>query len=175
MERLFLTRNQVKKVIRKKEEIEKETKVKLVFSKSGVIIEGKAIDEYVAVKVINALALGFDFKIALLLEQEDYMLELIHIKDYIKPFSPSRLKQIKARIIGKQGRAIKTISQLSDCAIKLSDNTLAVIGRTDDVEIAEKALISLIRGSKHSNIYARLEKIEHKELAEEDLGLRDRE
>lgn len=173
MEKLFLTPNHIRKISKEKRELEKELKVRLTFFKDSISIEGEAINEYPAMQIVNALAIGFRLKVALLLRQEDYMLELIRIKEYIKPYSPSRLKQVKARIIGKKGKAIETISQLSDCAIKLSDNTLAIIGRTEDVKIAEKSLISLIRGSKHGNVYARLEKAEHKELLEEDLGLRE--
>lgn len=172
MERLFLTQKQIKKIIKNKRELEKELRVKLTISKESILTEGNAVEEYAAVQVMNALAVNFELKIALLLQQEDYMLEIIHIKDYVKPFSPARLKQVKARIIGKQGKALKTISQLSECAIKLSDNTLAIIGKMENVKIAENSLLSLIRGSKHGNVYARLEKLGHKELAEEDLGLR---
>jgi len=171
MEKLFLTKKQIKNVIRKKKRIEEELGVKLEFSKGAISINGMPLDEYTATQVINALAFGFKPKVALLLQSEDYMFEVLQIKNYMRSHSNTRLREVKARIIGKKGKAIRTLSQLSECEIKLVDNSIAIIGRTEDVKKAEQAIISLIKGSKHGNIYARLERLRHV-ANEEDLGLK---
>lgn len=166
--KIFLSREELNTLKKNKKKIEKEEKVKISILSDGVDIEGRAIDEYMIEKIIKAIALGFDLKTAFLLKEEDYMLEEINIKDYVRP---SRVKDAKSRVIGSEGRAIKNLCNLSNCAIKLHGNIVAIIGLTEDVKDAEQSIISLIKGSKHSNVYSRLEKLKSK-LKSEDLGLK---
>lgn len=158
----------IRKILINKERLEKELDVKITGGRNFIQVQGNALEEYAALQVLRAVGFNFDINTSLLLRDPEYMLQIIQIKDYTKK-SPRRLSQVKARIIGEKGRALKNISQLSDCAIKLHDSTVAILGRTNDVEIAASALLSLIRGSKHSNVFSRLEKAEHEEG---DLGLK---
>jgi rRNA processing protein Krr1/Pno1 len=96
-------------------------------------------------------------------------MEEVKIKDYTRH---NRLQQVKSRVIGSEGRALKTLSSLSECFLKLSDNSVFIIGHTDDVKITRNAVISLIKGSKHSNVYASLE---HKPNFDEDEELIEQE
>jgi ribosomal RNA assembly protein len=171
MEKIFLNSAQIKKIIRKKRELEKELNIKLISGKDFIDLEGESLNEYTAAQLIKAMSMGFSIEISLLLKDEGYTLQTINIKNYIKN-QKQRLNQVKARIIGKKGRVLKNISQLSDCAIKLQDNSLAVLGKIRDVEIAVAALISLIQGSKHSSIFARLERAQHEEKEELNLELK---
>ncbi len=166
MERLFLTKKQIYRLKRNQARLEKEFKVKIFIEGHNISLEGDSLEEYTAVRAIKLFCKGFDFKIVSLLEDEEYMTEEINIRDYAKH---QRFIQIRARIIGKEGRVLKTISELSNCAIKLIDNSVIIIGRTEDVDIAMNAIISLIRGSKHSSVYA---KLEQKLVFDEDLGLK---
>lgn len=168
MEKIFLLPSQIRKILKDKRRLEKELSVKITNEKNSIQIEGNPVDEYDALQVLKAICFNFDISISLLLKDPECMMQAVYIKDYIKK-NQRRLIQVKARIIGKGGKALKTISQLSDCAIKLCNSTVAILGRTNDVELAASAIISLINGSRHSNVYARLEKMEHEEG---DLGLK---
>lgn len=168
MESLFLQPKITGKIKKSIEKLAKALNVSLKLENNVVLIDGSAIDEYAAVNVIKAISNGFDLKTAMLLRDEEFMIDEIRIKNYTKP---SRLKQVKARVIGTEGRALKTISLLSDCFIKLSDNSVFIIGHVNDVKIARNAMLSLIKGSKHSNVYSLLE---HKPDFGEDLYLKER-
>lgn len=168
MERLFLAPKISGKIKKNISQIAKAFNVKLKLENNTLSIEGSSLDEYNALNIIKAISFGFDLKTALLLKDEEFMIEEVRIKDYVK--SSNRLRQVKARVIGFEGRALKTISLLSDCFIKLSDNSVFIIGKTEDVKIAMGAIISLIKGSRHANIYARLE---HKPDFGGDLALKE--
>lgn len=170
MKKIFLDFLQISKIAKNKNQLEKELDVKITLCRGFIEIEGEAIAEYPALQVIEAITLGFDIQTSLLLKDEEYILQKIQIKDYIGK-AKQRLIQVKARIIGKKGKAIKTISELGNCSIKLHENLVAIIGMASDAETTLDSVISLIRGSNHSNVYARLEKLDHEE--EPDLGLKD--
>ena len=99
---------------------------------------------------------------------EDNLFEIINIKDHTKR---KDLKRIRARIIGKKGKALGTLHQLTKCNFELKDNSVGIIGDPEFIENAQEAIISIIRGSKHSNVYSNLEKHQVKPIV--DLGLKE--
>jgi ribosomal RNA assembly protein len=111
--------------------------------------------EYFGAKILGAIDFGFDFDSAIKLKSEDYMIEQINLKDFARQ---SRLRAVRGRIIGKEGKAIRLLSHLADCRIKISEYDVAVIGRTEDVDVCLSAMKKLIRGSPHSKVYAFLER-----------------
>lgn len=167
--KIFLLDSEIKKVLKHRKEIERKLNISLIFEKNFISLEGNAVEEYAAEQIINALSVGFNFKIALFLEDPDYLFEEINIKKYA---SGKRLRQIKARIIGTKGKALKTLMQLTDCMIVLYENRVAMIGRAENVKFAIQSVQSIIYGSKHGNVYARLERLMSKQ-EEDDLGLRE--
>jgi len=60
---------------------------------------------------------------------------------------------------------------LSDCHIELSGNKLGIIGDAENIRNVEEACKLLIKGSKHANVYAYLEKHRAKPIL--DLGLKE--
>jgi len=155
MESLPLS-GKLKKVLAKYlKDLEKKLSVKIIAEKNNVILTGEAYAEYIGAKVLHAIDLSFDMESALLLLDQDYMLEVINLKNYVRV---SRLKTVKGRIIGKKGKAKKVIAELTECSIVIKDNAIALIGKTDDIALATKAILSLIRGSPHASIYTFLEK-----------------
>ena len=158
MEILSLTNKQIINIKKLKNQLEKHLGITLKIKDDFVEIlceEEDAVEEYNISRVMKAINLGFGIETALLLKDAGYMLELINLKDYARA---SRLREVKARIIGTKGKVLKTLSTLSNCVIKLSDNTVAIIGRAEGIKYIEKALKSLIRGSRHSKVYYSLEK-----------------
>jgi len=167
----------IRKIKQNKEKLEKALKVKLAFSGKNILIEsteGNAVEEYVAERAVEALELGFTSQQALLLKEEDFVLEKINIKDLTKRHD---LERIRARIIGTKGKTKEIIQNLSDCLISLHGNTIGIIGRAEDIKKAITALTSIICGQKQGRVYSFLEKERTKDKVRmhEDLGLRIKE
>ena len=159
--------NKVARIIKSRKKLEELLNVKITNRGKEVTITGKPEDEYIAEKVIDALNFGFPFSSAMQIKNKDCIFEILNIKDYTKRHD---LKRIKARIIGKQGKAVNTLRQLTKCDFEIKDNTVGIIGPAEFIEGGQDAVISIIKGAKHSNIYNRLEKNQPKKI--EDLGLK---
>ena len=132
-----------------------------------VTILGSPENEYVAEKVIEALEFGFPFSVALLVKEEDFMLEVLNIKDHTRR---KDLEKVRARIIGKEGKTLRTLLELTKCHFEIKGNSVGIIGDPEHMRIATEAMIYLIHGSKHANVYAFLEKHQVKPVF--DLGLK---
>lgn len=156
------------RIIKNKERLEKELDITIETRGREVYISGEPEAEYIAEKVIEALDFGFPFSNALKIKEEDSMFEIMNIKDcaHQKDF-----ERVRGRIIGKGGKALKTISNLGECYIELSGNKLGIIGSADNIRSVEEACRLLIKGSKHANVYAYMEKHHPEPII--DLGLKE--
>lgn len=143
------------KVLANKQELEERLKVKLTNRGKLLFIEGNPENEYLALRIIEALNLGFPLQTAFQLEDEEIIFQVLNIKDITKR---NDLDVVRARIIGTQGKTLKNLIKLTDCELCLHENQIGIIGHANDVPEAIISLESLIRGSKQGNIYARLEK-----------------
>lgn len=159
--------DKVSRIIKSKKKLEKELDVKITNRGKEVTIMGSPEDEYIAEKVIDALNFGFPFSVSLLIKKQDFMFETINIKDYT---NRQDLERVRARIIGTKGKTLQTLSQLTNCFFELKDNFVGIVGFPDLMQNAQNALISIIKGSKQSNVYSRLEKNQVKYV--DDLGLK---
>ena len=156
-----------KRIIRNKEKLESNLKVKITNRGKEIFIEGHPEEEYYAEKVIDALDFGFSFSTAILIKKGDFIFEILNIKDYTKR---KDLERIKARIIGKGGKTLKVLHDLTECYFELNDNKVGIIGISEYVKNAEEAVVSIIKGAKQSNVYHFLEKNREKSVV--DLGLK---
>lgn len=153
-----------------KQELEELTSTKLdIDSKEGdVVIQGEdSIKMYALKEVIKAIGRGFNPEIARLLLKQDYVLEIIPLLDYLKK---SHLERVKGRVIGAGGKARNTIERLTDTFIVVYGKTISILGESEGVVAAKKAIESLIAGSPHANVYKWLEKnrkkMKEKQIAE---------
>lgn len=154
------------RIIKNKKKLERELNVKITNRGKEVTINGTPKYEYIAEKVIDAINFGFPFPTALMIK-EDFIFETINIKNYTKR---KDLKRIRARIIGTKGKTLKTLSNLTKCYFELKDNYIGIVGLPEYIKNAQEAVISIIQGSKQSNVYNYLEKHQVKEPI--DLGLK---
>ena len=157
----------IARIIKNKKVLAKILEVKITNRGKEVFVEGTPEDEYTAEKVIDALNFGFDFQTAILIKEEDFVFEILNIKDHTRR---KDLETIRARIIGKGGRTLNTMHQLTKCEFELTDNQVGIIGDPEHIESAQEAIISIIKGAKQSNVYAHLEKHQVKPVI--DLGLK---
>src|SRR3989344_2796488 len=151
-----------------KKEIEDRTKTRLkIDSQEGnVIISGEdSLEVYNTVNIVSAVGRGFNPKIALLLLKENFVLEIIDIRDFS---GKSKVKQIriKSRVIGKEGQARGLIEEITNTHISIYGKTVSIIGEVERAFMARRAIEMLLHGSKHSNVYSWLEKQQDKKLFE---------
>ena len=148
-----------------KREIEKKTKTRLTINseEGDVFIEGGSLNCYNCKKIIKAIGRGFNPKIALLLSDENYFFELINIEDYSGKIKKNLIR-IKSRIIGLKGKAWKTIEKMTNTFLSVYGKTVGIIGLQEEVLLAKQAVINLLQGSKHSNVYDYIEKHKSKNL-----------
>ena len=158
----------ISRITKNRNKLQRELDVQIETKGKEVSISGDAEKEYIAEKVVQALDFGFPFSAALLLKEEDFMMEILNIKSYTKR---QDLPSIRARIIGKDGKALKTLSSLTKCNIELKDNQVGLIGEPEYIRYAQEGIVSIIHGAKHSNVYAFLEK--HQPQPVIDLGLKE--
>ena len=156
------------RILKNKKRLEKELNVKITNRGKEVFVNGNSKDEYIAEKVIDALNFGFPFSVAISIKKEDFLFEIINIKEHTKRHD---LERVRARIIGKSGKTLQTLHNLTKCFFELKDNEIAVTGSPENIENAQEAIISLIKGTKQSNVYSFLEKHQIKPIF--DLGLKD--
>jgi len=161
---------QIRKIIQNKRELEKELEVKITNRGKNVFVDGPAEKEYLAIKFLEAIDVGFSIEKALILKEENMMLHILNIRDITKR---NDLKRIRARIIGTKGKTLSTLHSLTDCEISLHEKNIGIIGNSENIENAIQAFKSLILGSKQGNVYARLEKEKKKKrLNISDLNIK---
>jgi len=168
MEAIFF--DKVNELKREKVNLERTLGVKITIVGKKVTIEGTALEEYEAHTILDAMRFGFSARIALSLKESDFVFKKINIKDFTRR---KNLTEVKGRVIGTKGVTKHTIEEISGCKINLYKNEVGVIGQAESVEEALTALTNLIRGSKQSNVYQFLEKLNASQR-EEGLGFKER-
>jgi len=152
--------------------IEAKIKIKINYRAGKVSISGPELNEFLVEKIIHAIEFGFNVEDALLLKKEDFVLEFLNIKDYARR---KNLEDIRARVIGRQGKAKMTIEELTGSVIVINNNKVGIIVDSEHLDPVIQGFISLIKGAKHSNVFSYLEKqnANSRKLDEEDLGLKN--
>jgi len=131
------------------------------------LIDGVADKEFIGLEVLEAVNTGFSVNRALQLKQEGMMLQTLNIKGITKR---NDLERVRARIIGKKGRTLKTLNNLTNCDLAIHGNKIGIIGNTEEMEEAIQSVTSLIQGSKQGNVYSRLERQgKRKRLEDKDI------
>ena len=149
---------------RVKTEIMKGTRAKItVDSSTGMVIiepESPNVPPFMVMKaqeVVRAIAYGFSPDKALKLLDEDQILVIVDLKQYVGD-SPNHLQRIKGRIIGEKGKARKTLEEMTGTYIVVYDNYVAIIGEYETANIAKQAIEMLIQGRQHSTVYRFVER-----------------
>jgi len=139
------------------EKIQKELNVKIGISKEdGISIEGDdGLKLMKAEQIIVAFGRGFDPETALLLLDDDYVLDIINVKDYAN--SRNRQIELKGRVIGEKGKAKKMIEDMTHTKISVYGKTISIIGKLEDVQIARRAVEMLLEGRMHASVTRFLE------------------
>ncbi len=155
-------KNKAKYIEKHKDLLEKELNVKISIDPTGAVIiepkENTTLEQIMKAKeVIEAINYGFDINTALELKKSNYVLMVVDLRDYIDKNKINHLIRIKGRIIGEEGKARKTIEELSGAKIVISDKAVAIIGEYENAKAAREAIEMLILGRQHATVYRRLQ------------------
>ena len=159
------------RVIKNKKRLEDSLDIKITNRGKEVTIDGSAENEYIASQVLDALNFGFPYAEAMLIaEEENTLFEVVNIKEHT---NRADLERVRGRVIGKGGKALKVLSDLTGCALELKENKVGVIGEPENIERATEAIIAIVKGAKHGAVYKELEQSTPKPIY--DLGLRGKD
>ena len=87
-----------------------------------------------------------------LLDDEELMLQIIDLKEYTGK-SSNAMDRIKGRIIGQGGKARKTIEELSGAYVSVSGHSVALIGKYEEVRLANDAVTMILKVSTQNSLY----------------------
>ena len=135
-----------------KRKIEKNTKTKISVEGEEVTIQGNSIDVLDAENIVKAIGRGFSPENSALLLNEDNMLSIIDL-----PKNKASLKRVRSRLIGTKGKSRRNIERLTGTYISVYGKTASIIGKYQNVSIAEQAINKLIKGVPHRFVYEFLE------------------
>jgi ribosomal RNA assembly protein len=171
---------------RVKREIEDKCKVQIeIDSQNGDAVISSAsatpseMQPFKAIEIISAISRGFSPQRAYrLFDDEELMLQIIDLKDYTGK-SANAIDRMKGRIIGQSGKSRKTIEELSGVYMSVSGHSVALIGKYEEVRLANDAVTMILKGSTHKTVYTMLQdarrknKLEKMRLWEQDNISRD--
>ncbi|MFW6282427.1 MAG: hypothetical protein ACOC1P_00030 [Minisyncoccales bacterium] len=158
----------IPRVIKNHKTLEKELEVKINTKNGSVFLQGTPENEYIAEQVIRALDLGFPLLKALNIKKNDAILEVLNLKDYARTKNTG---VVKSRIIGTKGKTLRILEEMTNSFFEVSGNSIGIICAPEKLKDVTTALVSLIKGSKHGNVYGFIKrnKGKNEELTREDL------
>ncbi len=158
MKIIKIPEKQLSKIIDCIEDLESKSKTRIERKGNVLYIEGDSSGEWICEQVLNALCNGFSTKNAFKLFSDDYFTDEIDIENAVWR-NEKTLGRIKGRIIGEEGKAKQTIEELTGAQIVIGDKKVFFIGRFDDVKNAKEAVLRLMEGAKHAQVYNYLKRL----------------
>jgi ribosomal RNA assembly protein len=169
MQQVFITAERLKSLRKEMELIafvQKLCKCKIKIESDGTIsiTADDGYSEFVAKNILFAYGRGFDMQTAELLEKENYYFISIDVGQLFG--SEKRIMQMKARIIGENGRTKIYIENVSGAKLSIYGDTISFIGSQSQIDEAKTAVSTLLDGGTHKLAYARMEAAHRKNKAE---------
>ncbi len=119
------------------------------------------LNNYLCKNIVQVIGRGLTPDEALVLLDENYLAEVIPIKDFTGS-SKKKQGRVKSRLIGEEGRVRKNLEGLTNTKIVIYGKTVTIIGLITDVEIAKRAVMKLILGAPHGHVYSMIERFKSK-------------
>ncbi|MFA5077494.1 MAG: KH domain-containing protein, partial [Candidatus Micrarchaeia archaeon] len=149
--------------------LEKLTETKIEVNKEGeVSIEGDSAKAYFLKDVVHAIGRGFSAKDAERLLNENYMLEIIDLREIVK--GENNLARVKGRVIGEEGKMKLEIEAAAECKISVYGWTISIIANMDTMQYAKKAVNKIIDGAQLSTVFNDLARYKKEILANKLMG-----
>ena len=158
----------VKGKVKKQLEGYGQCRIEVDSEEGDVKLSGKdSVKLYMMKDLVKSIGRGFNPDIAQLLLKQDYCLEIVSMNEYAN--SKESMQRLKGRVIGAKGKSRAIIEKLTETFISVYGKTISIIGTTESVAIAKKAIVDLLEGGQHATIYKMLEKAHH-ELRKRELA-----
>lgn len=116
-----------------------------------------ALNAIIGKNAAEAIGRGFEPSVAKLLFKENFSFEQLYLADYGHKRS-NHMKRIKGVVIGEKGKAKNIIEKRTNTKISIYGKTVSIIGETENVLKARKAVEMLLTGRRHATAYRFLEK-----------------
>lgn len=151
-----IRKNLLEKSEKDKKILEEFTKTKIEIE-DDISIEGEPFDVYQTKQILKAFGRGFEMNDALDLLEDEYGLEVINLVDFCK--TKERLKTLKGRIIGTEGKTKNYIEKYCEVKLSIFGKTVSIIGRWEKINIAREAVMKIFEGKPHQSLYRWLERL----------------
>jgi ribosomal RNA assembly protein len=125
-----------------------------------ITLEGDTYGEYNARNVIVAYGRGFSMKTAMKLLADDCFFSQINLKDSFS--KKDRIRMVKARLIGTEGKTKKYISEISGADISIYGSSIGLIGTEEGIKLATVAIDLILEGGTHKKAYMAMERLRKK-------------
>ncbi|MGC8586042.1 MAG: KH domain-containing protein [Candidatus Micrarchaeia archaeon] len=158
MQRVLIPEEKIKVILKNPEiikKVEDSCRCRIEISEEGIEITGNSFDEFSAKNIIFAFGRGFTIDEALMLLNDNFYFSIIDLEQYFG--SENRIHQVKARIIGENGKVKKNIENVSKAKISVYGNTVSFIGTQESINEAETCVNALIDGESHRSAYRKME------------------
>jgi len=139
-----------------KRKIEESTNTSIIVdSRTGEITiiprEGATIMSIERVKrVIEAIGYGFSAEDAMRLLDENFLLEVIDLKEYFK--RREDIVRVKGRIIGEKGKFRRALEEITGVKVSIYNRYVAIMGEYEYVMIVREAIRMIILGRQHKTV-----------------------
>lgn len=147
-------------------QLEEKLGVTIKIQGKKVIFEGSPVNEYTASAVLDAVSFGFSVKEALTLCTDTISFRRIPIREFTRR---KNLKDVRSRLIGREGKTRRTIEEISGCSVIISESAVGIIGNASAIDDATQAIIRIIKGAKQANAYRLLERMNASRIKEDVL------
>jgi len=141
--------------------IEERTGLELqIDSKTGeVTVERTDETASMAMKaedIVMAIARGFSAERAMELLSDDIYLKVIHLPELVR--NEKDLARQRARLIGTKGKARHMLEEYTGTHISIYGKTVAIIGDAESTELAAEAVVKLVGGTPHGDVYREIQR-----------------
>ena len=139
---------------RDKRKLEKLTKCKVTVNSEGEVeIEGEeSLNCYTCQNICKAIGRGCKPSTAFSLVNDENCCEIIDITDYSGK-SKDKMKRIKGRIIGKEGKVRKILEKITDVNVVVYGKTVCITGDIEEVAIVREAVHDILKGAPQGPVY----------------------
>ncbi len=158
MQRVLIPYERIKLMKRDRsiaEMVESLCKCTVSISDDGVEVSGDPLGEFNASNIIFAFGRGFDIGTACMLADESLYFSLIDLEQHFG--IENRIHQVKARIIGENGKVKANIEKVSKAKLSIYGNTVCFIGTHEEINEAQACVNALIDGETHRSAYRKME------------------